>query len=174
MKIIDDFLPNHQFNQLESGMMDWRFPWYYTDKIVNEGEDLFQFIHIFYERKLMYYEKENTNNSSYMEERHKNFVYPLIEYCVEKLGVKELLRIKANLRPRTSSNIPSPYHTDYPNATTSIFYLNSNNGYTKFKKGDKVNSVANRMITFNSNLEHQGVSCSDQKRRIVINYNYYA
>ena len=66
MKIIDDFLPNHQFNQLESGMMDWRFPWYYTDKIVNEGEDLFQFIHIFYERKLMYYEKENTNNSSYM------------------------------------------------------------------------------------------------------------
>ena len=47
MKIIDDFLPNHQFNQLESGMMDWRFPWYYTDKIVNEGEDLFQFIHIY-------------------------------------------------------------------------------------------------------------------------------
>ena len=50
--------------------------------------------------------------------------------------------------------------------------LNTCNGYTKFKKSGKVKSVANRMVIFDSNLEHQGVTCTDKKRRVVINFNY--
>ena len=57
--------------------------------------------------------------------------------------------------------------------TTSIFYVNTNNGYTKFEDGTKVESVANRMITFPSNMKHTGTSCTDEKKRIVINFNYY-
>ena len=36
--------------------------------------------------------------------------------------------------------------------TTSIFYVNTNNGYTKFEDGSIVESVANRMLIFDSNL----------------------
>ena len=57
--------------------------------------------------------------------------------------------------------------------TTSIFYINTNNGYTKFKDGTKVESIANRMITFPANMEHCGTSCTDKNIRIVINFNYY-
>ena len=41
-----------------------------------------------------------------------------------------------------------------------------------FKKGGKVKSVANRMVIFNSSLEHTGFSCTDEKIRIVINFNW--
>ena len=56
--------------------------------------------------------------------------------------------------------------------TTSIFYVNTNNGYTVFEDGTKVESVANRMLTFPSNLKHCGTSCTDKNIRSVINFNY--
>ena len=57
--------------------------------------------------------------------------------------------------------------------TTSIFYVNTNNGYTKFEDGTKVESVANRMVIFPSNMKHIGTSCTDEKTRVVINFNYF-
>ena len=45
-------------------------------------------------------------------------------------------------------------------------------GWTQFKKGGKVKCVENRMVIFDSNLEHTGFSCTDQKRKVVVNFNY--
>ena len=42
----------------------------------------------------------------------------------------------------------------------------------QFKEGDKVESVANRVVIFDPTLEHRSVTCTDEKRRIVINFNY--
>ena len=55
---------------------------------------------------------------------------------------------------------------------TSTYYINTNNGWTEFEDGGKVESVANRMLVFDSNLVHGGVSCTDEKTRILINFNY--
>ena len=85
---------------------------------------------------------------------------------------KRLERIKANSNPQTSSHFKGGYHIDYSNITTSILYINTNNGWTQFKNGDKVNCIENRMVIFDSNLEHEGVSSTDQKRKVVINFNY--
>ena len=57
--------------------------------------------------------------------------------------------------------------------TTAIFYLNSNNGYTEFEDGTKVESVANRFVSFPSTLKHRGTSCTDENVRVVINFNYF-
>ena len=56
--------------------------------------------------------------------------------------------------------------------TTSIFYMNTNNGYTEFEDGTKVESIANRIVSFPFNMEHTGTSCTDEQTRIVINFNY--
>ena len=56
--------------------------------------------------------------------------------------------------------------------TTSILYINTNNGWTVIKGYGKVESVANRMVIFDSNLQHSGVTCTDKNRRVVINFNY--
>ena len=45
-------------------------------------------------------------------------------------------------------------------------------GWTQFKKGGKVKSVANRMVIFDNNLLHAGVTCTDEKCRVVMNFNY--
>ena len=56
-------------------------------------------------------------------------------------------------------------------AKTSVYYLNTNNGYTLFEDG-KVDSVENRMVTFNLNTKHSGTTATDTKRRVVLNFNY--
>jgi hypothetical protein len=65
-------------------------------------------------------------------------------------------------------------HTDMavPGSLTAIYYVNDNNGSTKFEDGDSIDSVANRLVIFPSNLRHSGTRCTDQQRRIVINFNY--
>ena len=98
-----------------------------------------------------------------------------------KINPISLLRIKANLLTRTPNIIENTFHVDgagYPEErlkqlTTSIFYVNTNNGYTKFEDGTKVESIANRMVTFPSNMKHKGTSCTDERTRVVINFNYF-
>ena len=63
-------------------------------------------------------------------------------------------------------------HIDQPKGKTGIFYINTCNGYTKFKNGEKIKSEKNKYVEFDSILEHTGSSCTDEKRRIVINFNY--
>ena len=55
---------------------------------------------------------------------------------------------------------------------TGIFYVNDNNGYTKFKNGEISTSEKNKFIEFNSTNSHTGSSCTDENIRIIINFNY--
>ena len=55
---------------------------------------------------------------------------------------------------------------------TSILYMNTNDGYTLFEDGTKVESVMNRLITFPYNMKHAGTTCTDVPFRMVINFNY--
>ena len=50
--------------------------------------------------------------------------------------------------------------------------MNTCNGWTEFEKGGKVKSVENRIVIFDSNLKHQGVTCTNEQRRVLINFNY--
>jgi len=97
---------------------------------------------------------------------------PMIHKMNEHVPVKELIRVKANLKPKTIEHEHGGFHVDYYDVITGIFYINTNNGWTNFKNGAKVESVENRMVIFDSNLEHEGVTCTDEDRRVVINFNY--
>ena len=157
MKVIDNFLPSYQFKILERMMRSPEFPWYYNDGILKTHEPhKYQFTHTFY----------NHNDGT------KSYYYSLLDACQNKLGVKKLVRIKANLNPRTLFHKKAGYHIDFKDIMTAVYYVNTNNGWTKFKKGGRVKSVANRVVIFDSNLEHSGVTCTDEKRRMVINFNY--
>ena len=162
MKILDDFLPIQQFQSFQQLFFDKDFPWFYNDSLANlvRGQDQFQLTHSFFDIRHPF---KCTPSKS------KSLLLPLLT----KLSPKYILRIKANLRPRTSNPVLSPFHTDtdIPH-TTAIFYINSNNGYTLFKDDSKVFSKANRLLLFDSSLEHSGASCTDQNDRIVLNINY--
>ena len=85
---------------------------------------------------------------------------------------------KLGANTKTLKNNTGWFHTDYEDKrkdkmTTSILYMNTNNGGTKFEDGTFVNSLANRMVTFDCLTKHAPVSCTDKDRRIVVNINYY-
>ena len=109
------------------------------------------------------------------DQYHSSSFFSIIEPNLKLLGVTKLYRIKANLNPRTVFHRKGGWHIDFvndPPFKTAVYYVNTNNGWTEFKNGGRVKSVANRMVIFDSNLEHQGVTCTDEKRRVVINFNY--
>jgi|TARA_Y100000310_G_C20577308_1_gene761092 hypothetical protein len=176
MEIIDNFLPAEELLPIQSVMLGNAFPWFYNDYIAYDPDEKnmfvppgksdwndFQFIHVFYHLNRQYGYQEIC--SAYME---------LIHPILHRLKMFCLLRCKANLTTGTpKENIPSGFHCDMEyDATTAVFYLNSNDGYTVFPDGKKVESVANRLVKFPTLKEHSGVSCSDNKRRIIINFNY--
>ena len=105
-----------------------------------------------------------------------------LQCFVDSLQPVSIWRIRGNLLTRLPTIVENPFHTDMAflleekakQWTTSIFYVNTNNGYTIFEDGTKVESVANRMITFPANLKHTGTSCTDQQVRIVINFDYFS
>jgi len=170
IEVLDNFLPIAEFEHLKSELLGNNFPWYLNKAVEDEGstEDLikaaklsqkynFQVVHIIY--------KDYKSQSRAMD-----FVTPILN----KLNPLALLRIKANLTFRTSEVIEQGYHTDYSDdisCTTGVFYVNTTDGYTKFKTGEVVNSVENRLVLFPSNLQHTGTTCTDSNVRCVINLN---
>tara|TARA_B100001250_G_scaffold305766_1_gene267697 strand:- start:49 stop:540 length:492 start_codon:yes stop_codon:yes gene_type:complete len=161
MKVIDDFLPSSEFEKLQSILMEDTFPWYYNDNLVYRGDKKYGFIHLFYNPRP---ELEHVEVSTY---------FSILNYTIQKLECKKIHRIKANLNPRTLLHDKGGYHIDGTGSThTSILYMNTNNGWTHIKGYDRVKSVSNRMVIFDSNLKHTGVTCTNEKRRVMINFNY--
>ena len=88
-----------------------------------------------------------------------------------------LQRVSLNLTFATPNPYISDYHADNnaQNSFTNIFYLNSNNGGTKFKdSGEIVQSKRNRLVMFPSFRKHAAVNTTDTKLRWVLNINYIA
>ena len=112
--------------------------------------------------------------------------YPLCEYNREYLSYFHplldkvvdggfLLRVSLNLTFATPNPYVSEFHvdTDVPNSRTCVYYLNTNNGGTKFQKsGEIVQSQRNRCVIFPSHFYHAAVNTTDTKLRWVLNINY--
>jgi len=165
IKVENNFLSQEKFVEIQNFCMGKELLWQYSDNIDNKNDvEKFQFVHMFYEN----YQPQSQS---------MNVLTPILEL----LRPAAIYRIKSNLLTKTSTIIENKFHVDMgvlpeerqKQWTTSIFYMNTNNGYTKFENGTKMNSVANRMITFPSNMKHKGTSCTDEKVRVVINFNYY-
>jgi hypothetical protein len=169
MKIEDNFLRKKVFDKLQTIMMGPFIDWHYQKTIDREEDvDKFMFIHLFYFNNV----PTTFNGSSSIE---------ILNSILEKIDTISLCRIKANLLTRTPNIIENTFHVDgegyseekLKQLTTSIFYVNTNNGYTKFEDGTKVESVANRLVTFPANTKHKGSTCTDERTRVVINFNYF-
>ena len=166
MEIIDNFLQDNNFNHIKNIITSQYFPWCYAPTLKNvetgeineleHKETQNQFVHLFY-----------------------NFDVPVTEYfqelkCFrEKLEVKSLVRIKANLNPCVDKVLEHGYHIDLPDCTTAVYYLNTCEGYTKFETGEVVESVENRIVIFDSNIKHTGTTTTNPTGRFVINFNFF-
>ena len=167
LKIYDNFLEQRHFENVSKDLMGFKFPWHmgtvYTIKrdtpLCDELHNL-QFCNWIY--------KDNKAQGPEYE-----IIRPII--ADPRLAISSLVRVKANATVRTEEIVEHGWHRDgYFSCNAAIFYVNSNDGYTKFKDGTKVESVANRLITFNTQDIHTGTTCTNDRVRCVLNFNYYS
>ena len=163
IQVHENFLTQTEYEALYNVFGTQDANWHYNDFINSpmdvDGDYNFQFVHPIYH---------------YNESKIKSPYKKLIDPILSKLNVETLLRLKFNMNTRTNEIIESNFHVDLDLNTykIAIFYLNSNDGYTLFECGRKIESVANRVVIFDGKVKHCGTSCTNQKNRIVLNINY--
>ena len=174
-RVNDNFLTEQDFGTIRDTITAGEFQWSFSQYVDSSNEEPTpgQFVHTVY-------------FGSVPCSQFYNSLVPIIEH---KLRISALYRIKLNLQPRLPEPFKYSFHSDLSHDfekdvashwTTAIFYINTNNGYTEFQDGriemenTKVKSVANRLVTFPTNMNHTGTSCTDEKIRLVINFDYYS
>ena len=169
MEIIDDFLPKQNFDRLVKDC--YSLPFSIVDGVSGEtsGTDKhdWQLTHWFYHLPRFYDRPFEINNES----------FPLISEIMKKINILVLYRAKLNINYNTEEIYEHGYHIDIAaqNSTyfeNAIYYLNTNDGYTIFEDGTIIESVANRIVKFPSDIRHTGSSCTNAKYRMVLNLLY--
>ena len=167
------------------------FPWYGVEGIITKG---------IVDGKLRNDDHCYNMHMFYVGHRVQSNFYSLLDPILNKIQLKALIRIKANSFSKTEKIIEHGYHRDYgevkdkwvkeqktlpyhqflwvnnpvlKESLTSIFYVNTNDGYTKFKDGTIIESVGNRLLTFPTLTEHTSSTCTDKPTRVNINFNYF-
>ena len=156
-KVKENFLNLKDCLHLKNELSSNKFPWYFINQSVKKQKnENFHLAHTFY--------IDNQINS--------DFFY-LMDPLIKKLDVKSLVRIKANLYPRTDNISEQEKHKDQTfKCKIAIFYMNTNNGYTMIKN-EKITSIENKIVLFENDSPHFGTNCTDEKFRLTLNFNYF-
>ena len=185
IEIIDNFLEPSVFENLKNQMYSQQMVWSHGRMLSSEHCEILcdeldnsLMYHIMYESESSLFNFVDISDlppdlpNLFQKSNFFDWMKPILDNNL--LNIKFLLRIKANLYLRTKERIVHGYHTDYPfKCKSAIYYVNSNDGSTKFKNGQEIESVENRMIIFDGALKHTGTTCTNKKIRMCINFNYF-
>ena len=158
VNVVDNFLKKEDYEQLREILESNNFPWYFQLYTAVKTDDIFnyQFIHLFY--------KNYVPNSEY---------FYILKPLIKQINPISLIRVKANLNPISHKLVKFDKHIDQSiKCKVAIYYINDNNGYTVVGK-EKIKSKSNRIVFFNSSLEHYGTNSTNCKNRMLINFNYF-
>ena len=163
VKIIKNFLDKDFFKDLQNLITQSEFPWFQRKTMVEGTTDnLGYFTHSFY------------NNNRINCDTYFRYIIPILN----KLNLKAVVEVRANLTPSVCfKDENSDFHIDNNfNCKTAILYLNNCDGGTEFKIGNKiefVRSEENKIVIFDSSIEHRGKTSKDADFRYIINFNYF-
>ena len=114
------------------------------------------------------------NRSLYSSDNGLRFdkYYSIVKPIIDKLKVKKLFDVRANLLVPTKEHIYHEFHVDRNvSHKVALFYVTDCNGFTILKNTAKVDCSQNRMLIFDGSIEHHSVTSTDHPR-CVININY--
>jgi len=161
-EVIDNFLSTNEFKRIQDEILNSdKFLWGFGNNKSNHDSQSnvhnFQFVHMVYQNSVP-----------------KSYFFDLCKPIESRLKVGQWIRIKVNLTTPTPEVYHYAFHKDvsYLNCKTAVLYINTNDGYTAFPNGEKVPSVENRLVVFDSNIWHAGSTCTNEKRRVVLNLNF--
>ena len=181
VKVIDDFVEEDYFNQIQSTVTgDWQ-QWYYQSNLVGEywgagglGKHGFNCWII---------QQPNNFVDSYVA----GLMTPLLQEMVQACECKNILRSRLDMTLYSPLDNTCPAHVDevIPHIAT-VFYFNDSDGNTviyneKFDKDKglpedltiqkEVEPKANRLVLFDGSYIHTGHTPREHNNRIVLNTN---
>ena len=186
IEVRDNFLPEDIFEKLKEDIVYCdNFPWFltrvldlsidipevtsYMGKTMCNEDDNRQFCYLFFKTD----NQGKLKDSPHMGRELDKIVSLIDRYEFTHDPKYFFIQAKANLNIRTEKPIEHGFHRDHPwNGKTSVFYLNDNNGYTKFENGEVIESKANRAVIFDSPELHTGSTQTDEYARYVVNLNW--
>ena len=160
MKIIDRFCPEDYFKKIVDGIVwNYNFTWNLQDVVATDDENQFDW----YATHIVY--KDSSPLSPYWEGLG-NLVYSLPDF-------RSLIRVKINFYSRTETIIEHAKHIDCPfEHKGAILSLNTCDGFTRLEDDTKIESIANRLLVFDSSKPHNSSTTTNAKGRFNININY--
>ena len=173
-EIIDDFLEKEDLDYITNTFFPKKkelnnknlFQWGYCKGIVRDpelGPTGYE------EDDWMYNRPLYSSDNGLKFDKH----YPVVKPLINKLNIKKLFDVRANLLVPTKEHIYHEFHTDrtIPHKV-ALFYVTDCNGWTVLKDTAKIECIKNRMLLFDGSIEHHSVSSTDDIRcAININYN---
>ena len=170
IKIINDFLPKEYHQAIMDDMLSNNFPWYYNPRTLEDEsgvipDDKFIFVHLF-------------NNAVEVTSNWYPLINDMYKFIHKEQPFKRVYRCKANLSTNQGKAVKHGAHQDLHDVEdyiTCVYQVNKNNGMTVFDDPDKgiyqeVPSEGNQLIIFSGNILHYGVTQTDEKARVVINF----
>lgn len=160
-EIIDNALSQEEFENIKNFVLNSNFPWNLTPWVSNLEEKLkitssYYFTHVFW--------------SEFHTEPQSQVFVPILNL----LECRAIIRIKANLYPSTDNIEYQSEHIDYDYSHRgAIFYLNTNNGLTILQDNIKIESIENRLLLFDPSVPHNSTTCTDDKCRVNVNFNFF-
>ena len=163
MQVIPNFIENKQVQEnIKYTLLKSReFPYFYED-CVGAPDDYsdFYFVHRLF----------HTDND--MPVCSPMFV-KILSPILGRLKFNYLMRTKVNLYTKKSEFIQTDMHIDntIPHMV-GLYSVNTNNGYTLFEDGTRIESVENQMVIFDGSRKHCSVAQTDTHVRVNININF--
>jgi hypothetical protein len=169
--VVDNFLDEESFNTLKNSIIgNGDYPWYVYDSVANSRQDTKNFKPDV-ENNLWSWYAIHLVHSIVPQSSSFDYIFQLFK---PKMDIKALIRIKVNYYPYTSEIKEHAKHIDFDyRHKGAVFSLNTCNGFTRMSNGDKVQSVANRMVFFDPSELHNSTTTSNDKGRYNINFNYF-
>jgi len=159
-KIVNNFLEKDIFENIKNIVTSSNFPWFYNSRINTSYET-------------------NDNNTAYFthtlfkDEKINSQHFGLFEPIFKKIKYKKLLKIKLNCYIRTEKlEIHKPHKDFIFKHKGFILYFNTCDGYTVLENNEKIESIENRGLYFDSSKTHSSTNCTNSGARFNININY--
>ena len=163
MQVIPNFIEDKQVQEsIKNTLTKSRgIAYHYVDNVGTENDNSdFYFLHVLF----------HTDNN--MPECSPMFVR-ILSPILGRLKFNYLMRAKVNLYTKKSEFIQTEMHVDseIPHMV-GLYSVNTNNGYTLFEDGTKIESIENQMVIFDGSKKHCSVSQTDTNVRSNININF--
>jgi hypothetical protein len=183
IKVIDNFLTKSYHKELLGIMTSDHFSWYFNQNISKNQKnvisrlDEYGFTHIFWDENGM----RDTKTSILWK--------PGLYQIMDAVNLNFILRSRGDMTMYSHKEFVHDPHVDYYFKNISaVYYVNNSDGDTifynqrQFNKNEpmpkkleitnKVSPKANRLVFFDGNIIHTGMSPNKHKNRIIINSNF--